>query len=44
MNEKQEPYLSIGQFATASQLSLKALRLYHQLDLLRPAYVDRYTN
>ena len=44
MDDKQDATLSIGQFATASQLSLKALRLYHQEDLLPPAYVDPFTN
>ena len=37
-------YLSIGQFATAAQLSIKALRLYHEQDLLTPAYVDPFTS
>ncbi|MHB9862060.1 MerR family transcriptional regulator [Streptomyces sp. YIM S03343] len=32
--------LTIGAFARASQLSPKALRLYDELDLLRPARVD----
>jgi PPM family protein phosphatase len=32
--------LTIGSFARASRLSPKALRLYDQLGLLRPAYVD----
>jgi DNA-binding transcriptional MerR regulator len=44
MDEKQKLYLSSGQFATASQLSYKALRLYHDQGLLLPAYVDRFTN
>jgi DNA-binding transcriptional MerR regulator len=30
----------IGRFATASRLSLKALRIYDRLGLLRPAHVD----
>lgn len=30
----------IGRFAAASRLSLKALRIYDKLGLLRPAYVD----
>ena len=33
--------LSIGGFASAAQLSLKALRLYDQLGILKPSYVDR---
>jgi DNA-binding transcriptional MerR regulator len=33
--------LSIGAFAQRSRLSLKALRLYAELDLLPPAEVER---
>lgn len=33
--------LTIGAFASAAQLSLKALRLYGQLGLLPPAYTDQ---
>ena len=33
--------LSIGEFALASGLTAKALRLYDELDLLRPAEVDQ---
>jgi DNA-binding transcriptional MerR regulator len=43
MNKHQHPrpqYLSIGQFAATTQLSLKALRLYEQQGLLRPTVVD----
>jgi PPM family protein phosphatase len=32
--------LTIGSFARAARLSPKALRLYDELGLLRPAYVD----
>jgi DNA-binding transcriptional MerR regulator len=32
--------LSIGGFANAAQLSIKALRLYDQLGILKPSYVD----
>jgi PPM family protein phosphatase len=32
--------LTIGAFARASRLSPKALRLYDELGLLRPAHVD----
>ena len=39
MNERRNT-LTIGQFANASQLSLKALRLYEQHGILRPATVD----
>jgi PPM family protein phosphatase len=35
--------LTIGEFARASRLSPKALRLYDELGLLRPARVDEYT-
>ncbi|KOV68683.1 hypothetical protein ADL00_13075 [Streptomyces sp. AS58] len=35
--------LTIGAFAKASRLSPKALRLYDELDLLRPARVDPHT-
>ncbi|MAG35344.1 MAG: AraC family transcriptional regulator [Dehalococcoidia bacterium] len=33
-------FLPIGRFSQLSRLSLKALRLYDQMGLLRPAYVD----
>jgi DNA-binding transcriptional MerR regulator len=33
--------LSIGGFANAAQLSVKALRLYDELGILKPSYVDR---
>jgi DNA-binding transcriptional MerR regulator len=35
--------VSIGEFAQASRLSPKALRLYDELGLLVPAHVDEYT-
>ena len=35
--------LSIGAFAQATRLSPKALRLYDELGLLRPARVDEWT-
>ena len=35
--------LSIGQFARLSGLSVGALRHYDELDLLRPAEIDRFT-
>ncbi|MEJ7832831.1 MAG: MerR family transcriptional regulator [Nocardioides sp.] len=35
-------YLSIGEFARASGLTAKALRLYDELDLLVPAEVDEF--
>lgn len=40
MNHQQYDLLSIGGFANAAQLSIKALRLYDQLSILKPRYVD----
>ena len=45
MNTDQElgpkkGYLAAGRFAQAAQLSRKALRLYDQLGILVPEYVD----
>jgi DNA-binding transcriptional MerR regulator len=40
MNEPRDGLLAIGAFASAAQLSLKALRLYAQLGILLPSYVD----
>ena len=40
MNHTRYGLLSIGSFASAAQLSLKALRLYAQLGVLTPSYVD----
>jgi DNA-binding transcriptional MerR regulator len=40
MHEQRSGMLAIGAFADMTQLSLKALRLYDQLAILRPAYVD----
>jgi DNA-binding transcriptional MerR regulator len=36
--------MTIGAFARRSRLSLKALRLYDELELLRPATVDEWTS
>ena len=36
----QKDLLSIGAFASMTRLSIKALRLYDQLDLLQPRHVD----
>jgi DNA-binding transcriptional MerR regulator len=44
MENRQNDLLSIGQFANAAQLSIKALRLYHEEGLLVPAFVDPSTN
>jgi DNA-binding transcriptional MerR regulator len=38
------PFLSIGEFARVTRLSIRMLRRYHQAGLLRPALVDRRTN
>ncbi len=35
--------LKIGDFSKLSQITVKALRLYDQLGLLKPAYVDDFT-
>ncbi len=40
MTYLRDGLLSIGSFATAARLSLKALRLYDQLGLLNPHYID----
>lgn len=40
MNDARQHLLTIGTFADAAQLSLKALRLYAQLGILPPSYVD----
>ena len=40
MNEARHNLIAIGAFASAAQLSLKALRLYAQLGILLPSYVD----
>ncbi len=42
MNQPKE-LLSIGTFANMTRLSIKALRLYDQLDLLQPHHVDAQT-
>ncbi|MGW2218150.1 MerR family DNA-binding transcriptional regulator, partial [Nonomuraea sp. NPDC001684] len=38
-----EDLLPIGQFARLGRLSVKQLRHYDELGLLRPAYVDEVT-
>src|SRR5215211_8296244 len=42
MNQRKD-LLSIGTFVDLTRLSLKALRLYDQLDILRPIYSDLQT-
>jgi DNA-binding transcriptional MerR regulator len=43
MNHKQSDLLSIGSFAAATQLSLKALRLYDQCGILKPTTIDPFS-
>ena len=43
MSQKHDNLMSIGQFAKASRLSLKALRLYDRKDLLKPHRIDVHT-
>lgn len=43
MNAAPDPLLPIGRFARGCRLSVKALRHYDELGLLRPASVDRAT-
>ena len=38
-----DPLMSIGVFSTATLVSIKALRIYHEQDLLVPASVDPVT-
>jgi DNA-binding transcriptional MerR regulator len=40
MSYQRYDMLTIGGFASAARLSLKALRLYDQLGILKPSYVD----
>lgn len=40
MSYQRHDMLSIGSFASVAQLSLKALRLYDQLGIFKPSYVD----
>lgn len=41
MNQQRDELLSIGSFARAARLSIKALRLYDQLGILPPRWIDR---
>ncbi len=43
MSQKHDDLMTIGQFAKASRLSLKALRLYERKFLLEPHQVDEHT-
>lgn len=43
MDEQTANLISIGQFAEQTQLSLKALRLYHDKGLLTPAHIDPFS-
>lgn len=40
MSQPSNEMMTIGAFAERSRLSLKALRLYDEIALLRPAAVD----
>jgi len=40
MNHNKRDYLTISVFASNTRLSVKALRLYDRLDLLKPDYTD----
>lgn len=40
MNHQQQNLFSIGSFSNATRLSIKALRLYDQLGILKPSHVD----
>ena len=40
MNQERHGLLTIGSFAAATRLSLKALRLYSQVGILAPRFVD----
>ena len=44
MERSPHNLLSIGTFAAATQLSLKALRLYDQLAILKPTFIDPWTS
>lgn len=41
--KQKQPLLAVGRFAQATQLSRKALRLYEQMAILAPVFIDRYT-
>jgi DNA-binding transcriptional MerR regulator len=43
MKVETERMLSIGRFARLTGLTVKALRHYDELGLLRPAHVDGWT-
>ncbi len=43
MNESPAELMSIGRFSEATRLSVKALRLYDEIGLLKPALVDPNT-
>jgi DNA-binding transcriptional MerR regulator len=36
--------ISIGQFSKLAELSIRALRLYDELDVLKPVFIDPDTN
>ena len=41
---RMDDLLTIGRFARLAGLSVGALRHYDELDLLRPAHIDEWTN
>ena len=43
MEQTQHKYLAMGDFIQATRLSRKALRLYDERNILRPAYVDPHS-
>lgn len=43
MGGMDDDFLSIGRFSRLTGISIGALRHYDELDLLRPAEVDRFT-
>jgi DNA-binding transcriptional MerR regulator len=43
MSYQRDDLLTIGGFASAARLSLKAMRLYDQLGILKPSYVDPWS-
>ncbi|HAX39774.1 MAG TPA: MerR family transcriptional regulator, partial [Clostridiales bacterium] len=39
----EKPYFSIGEVAKMKDVTIKALRHYHEMGLLIPAYIDEAT-
>ena len=40
----QEGYLTIGEVAKLTNVSIQTLRYYDQIDLFKPSYIDQNTN